>query len=125
MLNESENQLNDGSNNPLNLGSHSPRHHYTVQRPWYRDTTYGGMHENIWAAINQQLEMVLKSLKDNNEVPQASDSMIVHLEIGEEYVPWGSADTYLIHGVNDGFHGTNLTIHNPQLIDIVRNRLLH
>lgn len=126
MLAESENNftIEGSTDNPLNLGGRNPRNHYTVQKPWYRGTTYGGIHENIWAAINRQLEMVLKNLENNNGVPQASDSQVVYLNQGEGYVPWGSADTYLIHGVNDGFHGSSLLVPNPQLIDVVRNRLL-
>lgn len=121
---ESENNftIEGSTDNPLNLGGRNPRNHYTVQRPWYRNTTYGGMHEDIWKAINQQIKAFTNNL-ENNEIPQALDSFIVYIEEGQEYVPWGSGDTHLEHGVNDGFHGAPLISPHSYLKDVLKSIL--
>ncbi|MBI4035954.1 hypothetical protein HY383_03315 [Candidatus Daviesbacteria bacterium] len=104
----------------LNLGSINTRQHHAITKPWFRSVVVGGPYENRTVA---EAEKVLISLNEADfNIPQANETVITSLEIGDSYVLKGSADTLLIHGVNDGFHGSKLLDH--PLRNIIADKLL-
>lgn len=104
--------------NTINLGSRHPRQHHVVQIPWYRSVVAGGPYQSRAEA---EIQAVKISAKEDKGVPQAGETVITYLEIGDKYVLRGSGDTQLEHGINDGLHGSELLKH--PLSKIIASRL--
>lgn len=125
MIVESENNITyEGPiDNSLNLGSHHIRKHYTIKLLDLRGVTYGGLHEDVQAAILQQVKLVVAVIEDSPGVPQSHHNTIIYLDDGKAYTPWGCSDIVpLNHSRNDGFHKSSQR--EEPLKEIVRMRLI-